>query len=96
MHNKEIKLKNKYQPADDIINRKIGNDMYIYSPSKSLIMSLNQTAVFIFSNCNGKNKLDQIIDKLSEMYKKESRERLTNDLLDTISQMVDKGFLIKV
>ncbi|MBU1626675.1 PqqD family protein [bacterium] len=96
MQNKEIKPEDKFKPPKDVINRKIGGDTYIYSPSKNLIMTLNKTAIFIFDNCDGKNKIEQIIDKLSLIYKNESRERLTNDILDVISLMAEKGFLIRV
>jgi hypothetical protein len=96
MQDSKIKLEDKYIPAEDIIKRKVGDDMCIYSPSKSLIMFLNQTAVFIFNTCDGKNSLEQIGLMLSETYKSESLERLNNDLINIISQMIDKGFLHKV
>ena len=96
MTTKELKMEDKFKPAQDIIERNIGENICLYSPSKSLIMSLNQTANFIFKNCDGKNSLKKIVKNLSIIFKKENPERLKKDLLHIIKEMADKGFLIKV
>ena len=95
MNNTSISMKDKFKPAEDIVERRIGENMCLYSPSKNLIMSLNQTAVFIFKACNGKKSIKQIIEELSKVYKKVNTEILSEDLLKTISEMADRGFLEK-
>jgi len=96
MDKTDIKINDVFKPDDDIIKRKIGDDLCLYSPVKSVIMSLNQTAAFIFKKCNGKKDLKDILDELSKIHKKERTERLREDLFKLISEMTEKGFLVKV
>ena len=59
-------------------------------------MTLNATAIFIWENCDGKQKLDDILQKLVDIYEDEDQQRLKTDLLSAIDKMLKNEFIQKV
>jgi hypothetical protein len=96
MESNQTILEDIYKPTDDIVERKIGDSTCLYSPSKGLIMSLNETALYIFKSCDKKNSVNHILEELAKTYKNVSKEILCKDLLGIITEMSEKGILIKV
>ena len=62
MNKDSLNMEDVFTSKEDVVIRHLGGDMCLYSPSRGLIMTLNKTAAQIWESCDGKRKLEQIME----------------------------------
>jgi hypothetical protein len=92
----DLELDDVFEQNDDIRLRKLGNEFCLFSPSKGIIMTLNETAIDIWNRFDGKKSLYQILSDIKEKYPVMDPHKLQDDLFNTTTIMINNGFLKKV
>jgi hypothetical protein len=63
--------------AEDIISRRVGNDVVVIKDDGQSVYILNKTAAFIWDTCDGISGVNEIVTKLCEHFEvtpEEARE----------------------
>jgi hypothetical protein len=92
----DLELDDVFGQNDDISLRKLSTEFCLFSPSKGIIMTLNETAIDIWNSFDGNKSLFQILSKIKEKYSDVDPHKLHDDLFNTASIMIYNGFLKKV
>jgi hypothetical protein len=69
--------------VEDIVWRRIGDDIVIIKADGLSMHTLNKTAAFIFEMCDGKSNIDEITSRLCERFEV-SFEEAREDVRETI------------
>jgi hypothetical protein len=78
--------------VDNIIWRRIGDDIVVISDDGVATHVLNKTAAFIWELCDGKNGIDEIVASLLEKYEV-SEEEVKADVREIIDKLVNLNIL---
>jgi hypothetical protein len=68
----------------------VGEDILIYNPEDTKIISLNQTASVIWRLCDGSISVQEMIEALEEFYP-DSKNEITADVNATLDQFLETG-----
>jgi hypothetical protein len=83
---------NKIMKADDIIWRRIGDDVVIIKDDGLATHVLNKTAAYIWELCDGNRGIDEIVASLCERYDV-SPEEARMDTMETIENLTKAGII---
>jgi hypothetical protein len=83
---------NKIMKADDIIWRRIGDDVVIIKDDGLATHVLNKTAAYIWELCDGNRGIDEIVASLCERYDV-STEEARMDTMETIENLTKAGII---
>jgi Coenzyme PQQ synthesis protein D (PqqD) len=79
-------------PATDLQTEVVEGEVLLYDPKQTRAVYLNPTAALVFSLCDGKRSVREIIRVLSECYP-DGAASLSNDVLTTINELRENGVL---
>ncbi len=85
-------MKNKITRADDIIWRKVEDEIAVLKNDGCSLHILNETAAHIWEMCNGNYEPDEIAASLFEHFDV-TLEEAKADVLETIGKLKDLGIL---
>lgn len=77
---------------DGIIVRKEKDFGIIFNTNTNKQEYYNETGIYILSLCDGKHKINEIIDILANSYNAK-REQIEKDLLEFIEEQKEKGII---
>jgi hypothetical protein len=83
-------IQNRIVQAEDIIWRRIGDDLVVIKEDGLATHVLNKTAAFIWEMCDGKRGMDEIAASLCEHYDV-SPEEACADTIETIETLTKAG-----
>jgi hypothetical protein len=78
---------------DDIVLREEDDGAFIFDPIQDRLQVLNETGVFVFKELNGKNSIDEIVNKVLSQYSEAGADAVKKDIEAFIEQMKGRGFL---
>ena len=78
--------------TDDIISRKIGDEIIIIKDDGLSIHVLNETAAFIWEMCHGDNDVSDIATSICEQFNV-SFEEASADVEDVVAKLENLGIL---
>jgi len=89
-----------YNKSKDIVTREIEGEVILVpvvseAPEMDSIYVLNETSAFIWNLLDGKNSLDNILDRMTNTYEV-TRERARKDIEDFINTLLSFGALEEV
>jgi len=85
-------IENRLVQADDIIWRRIGDDIVVIKDDGLATHVLNKTAAIIWELCDGKHGIDEIAARLYERFDV-SPEEAHADTRETIENLTKAGIL---
>jgi hypothetical protein len=80
-------------PVPDVKVEVIDGELLLYHPRQTRAVYLNPPAAVIWSLCDGRRPVHEIIRLIGESYP-ESKASLTEDVLATLQQLHDNGVLV--
>jgi Coenzyme PQQ synthesis protein D (PqqD) len=81
-------------PLADVKVEVIEGELLLYHPQQTKAIYLNPSAAVIWSLCDGRRNVREIIDLIGESYP-ESKANLTEEVLATLGQLYDNGVLLE-
>ena len=78
---------------DDIVLREEDDGAFLFDPIQDFFQALNETGVFVFKQLNGKNTIDDIVNKILSQYSDIELDAAKKDVEVFIEQMKGRGFL---
>lgn len=75
-------------PADGFELEEIDGEILLYSPSSTRSVYLNSTASLIWSLCDGRNSVGQIVDQLKQAFP-EAEQTIEQDVTGAIQLFID-------
>ncbi len=78
---------------DDIVLREEDDGAFLFDPIQDFFQALNETAVFVFKELNGKNTIDDIVNKILSQYSNIEPDASKKDVEAFIEQIKGRGFL---
>ncbi len=78
---------------DDIVLREEDDGAFLFDPIQDFFQALNETGVFVFKQLNGKNTINDIVNKILSQYSDIEPDAAKNDVEVFIKQIKERGFL---
>jgi hypothetical protein len=79
-------------PVADVRVENIEGELLLYHPLQTKAIYLNPTAAVIWSLCDGRRRIGEIIALIGESYP-ESKDHLAEEVFATVAQLRDSGVL---
>jgi len=79
---------------EDILEKEVDDGIILYNPNEEKIFSLNNTAAYIWTLCDGKNTVSNIINSLKEDFNN-INDGIIDIVKNSIKEMID-NHLIKL
>ena len=89
----DAKLNQVPTPVADLKIEAIEGELLVYHPRQTMAVYLNPPAAVIWSLCDGKRQVREIIQLIGDSYP-ESKATLTEDVLATLAELYEKKVLI--
>ena len=80
-------------PISNVESEVIDGEVLLYQPQQTRAVYLNPTAAVIWSLCDGKRSVREIIRAIDESYP-EAGADLKEDVLATLNQLKESGVLV--
>lgn len=77
---------------DDVIWRKIEDNIVVITADAQAVYTLNKTAAYIWELCDGTNGIEKIVEQLCEKYEV-TREEAESDVRESIRRFTEMGLL---
>ncbi len=68
----------------------VGDEIMLYNPTDTKIISFNQTASLLWQVCTGEFTVEEIIESLKETYP-DAIQEIETDVLETLQQLDEIG-----
>lgn len=81
-----------FAPVANVKTEEIDGELLLYHPRQTKAIYLNPTAAVIWSLCDGQRKVSEMIELIGDSYP-EARDRLTEDVCNTLQQLRDDRLL---
>lgn len=78
---------------NDVISKKIGEEIAIYDPENKLIHVVNETANFFLTLCNGSNTLKDIEKIICDTYEVSVSDNVSFDIQRTLEKFLELGII---
>lgn len=78
-----------------IVCREEEDEALLFDPENGSIRILNHLGYKIWSMCDGKHSIKQIIEKVKELHPSVSYGRIENDVRLFIQDLIKKGLLVE-
>ena len=85
-------MANPIAQTENVISRRIGDDIVVIKDDGLSTHVLNKTAGFIWELCDGKNGIDEITARLSERFEV-SFEEANADVRELIGKLIEGGIM---
>ena len=79
----------------NIVTRQEKDEALLFNPQDGNLLCINQTGIFIWNLCNGKNNQESIIDKMLVEYQINSIDKVRKDVDSFIKELGKVGFIGK-
>ncbi len=81
------------QKKEGFIWREMDGETFILSETGKKIITMNKLASFIWQQCDGKQDLGQILDKILDRFEVD-KIRAKNDLTELINEMLSQQMIV--
>lgn len=88
-----MELDDSPRSVGNIEEEELDGELLIYHPEHGKIFTLNGTAAFIWSVCNGTRKLKEVADILHDEAPDQPRDNIERDVLEFADNLSDEGLL---
>jgi hypothetical protein len=78
--------------SDDLVSRKVDDDLLIVDQENGKIHQLNQTATFIWSLCDGKSSVEEIVKKSFENFDIDENQ-ISKDVNTTLENLIELNLI---
>jgi hypothetical protein len=68
----------------------VENEIMLYNPADTKIISFNPTASLLWQLCGGEATIQEMIDALQEEYP-DAKDEIAGDVMETLQQLLDIG-----
>ena len=75
-----------------IVFRKEGKTGLLFNPLNGSIETLNETGIFIWKLCNGKNSPDDIVHKATTLYAG-NKVKIANEVAEFLAKIVKEKYI---
>jgi hypothetical protein len=89
------KLRYLIAQAEDVIWRRIGDDVVVIKDNGLATHVLNKTAAFIWESCDGKNDIDEITARLCQRFEV-SADVAGQDVSELIERLTEVGIIKQI
>jgi Coenzyme PQQ synthesis protein D (PqqD) len=79
-------------PVADVKVETIEGELLVYHPLQTKAIYLNPSAAVIWSLCDGRRRIGEIVTLIAESYP-EAKDDLAEEVLATVAQLRDSGVL---
>ena len=88
-------MNNTYRPqmTKDIVFREEDDGAFLFDPIKDELRCLNDTGVVIYKAINGKNSIDDIVNKLAAIYPDVEKGQIRKDVETFMEDLKIRGYL---
>lgn len=80
---------------DDIVFREEDDGAFLFDPIKDNLRCLNETGAAVFRELDGKNSIDDIVEKLKSIHSEIAEEKIKEDVISFIKDLKIRGFLVE-
>jgi len=84
---------NKPSQRSDIILQEIGDEVFLYDPSKGILHVLNPTAIFVWKQCDGEHTMTEIEENLRDTFQVADEIELHSDVMEIVQTFTNLGVL---
>ena len=85
--------KEKLTANPEIIFREEGDEAFLFDPEDGNLSCINELGVFIWKQCDGKHRGDEIIDLIDKDYKDISKSEIRKDFNKFVRELKELGYL---
>jgi hypothetical protein len=78
--------------SDDLVSRKVDDDLLIVDQANGKIHQLNPTATFIWSLCDGKSSVEEIVKKSFENFDIDENQ-ISKDVNTTLENLIELNLI---
>lgn len=97
----KVRLEAVYAPSENVVAREIEEEIIIVPLASGIgdmedeLYTLNETGKAVWSGLDGKNRLDEIVVQLSEVYEGPPEE-IRRDVIGLVEELFHRGMLVDV
>ena len=84
---------NKPSRKSNILLQEIGNEVFLYDPTKGVLHVLNPTAIFIWNQCDGEHTMTEIEKNMRENFQVTDEIELHSDLMEIVQNFTELGVI---
>jgi hypothetical protein len=78
---------------DNVLSRTLDDECILYDTKEGSVHVLNSMAEFVWKMCDGSNGLDDIVEKICEVYEVPPGREVRKDVEGIIRSFTSKGIL---
>jgi len=84
---------NKPSRKSDILLQEIGNEVFLYDPTKGVLHVLNPTAILVWNQCDGEHTMTEIEENLRETFQVADEIELHSDVMEIVQNFTELGVI---